>query len=228
MEKKTKYFDLSYDEMDAPWVPHIIQTMDATFESVLKDFHLPARNERYSFFLCQDVAQYISLTGKTEAEYEDWMVGWADYHLKRLCILSPRVVVGKSDEEMDKVIIHEIVHIALDALGNPDEVNLFLAEGIAVAYAEQTVPESIDPKAYPSISELWTEEGFYEYGGYDYAGIYVKHFISRYGTELFKKIYTGEESIFSYLDESFEQSAIAEYLHGGAVSAADAGWTIRP
>lgn len=213
MDRKTKYFDLFYERLDEPWVPHITGTIDAAFEKVLSDFHLSVPKERYSFFLCQDAAQYISLTGKTEAEYQAWMVGWADYHLRRLCILSPRVVVDRSPEDMDKVIIHEIVHIALDALGNPDEVNLFLAEGIAVAYAEQTEAEYIDTNTYPSVSEIWTEEGFYEHGGYDYAGVYIKYFISKHGVELFKKIYTGEEAIFPYLDESFEKNAIAEFLH---------------
>lgn len=135
MYDRTTYFDLYYDVQDEALIKDLRRTIDTAFERILSDFDLPVPDERYSFFLCRDAAEYITRTGKTAEEYEEWMVGWADYRLRKLCILSPRVVADKPPEEMRKVVIHEIVHLALDSLRSTDETEIFLAEGIAVAYA---------------------------------------------------------------------------------------------
>ncbi len=214
MYDRTTYFDLYYDAIDEPLIKDLRQTVDTDFERILSDFDLPVPGERYFFFLCRDVAEYIARTGKTAEEYEEWMVGWADYHSRKLCILSPRVVADRTPEEMRKVVIHEIVHIALDSLQAADRTGIFLSEGIAVAYAGQIAPEALDLENYPSILEIWSEDDFYDNGGYDYSGVYIRYFLKKYGTERFKKIYAGEDGLFQWIGEGFERDAIEDCLNG--------------
>lgn len=212
MHCKTECFDLYYNEIDENLIDEIISIADSSFAKVICDFNITVPGERYAFFLCKDVEEYITCTGKKKEDYREWMVGWADYNLKKLCIISPRVVADRSPEDMKKVIVHEIVHIALDLLGNPDDVNIFLGEGIAVAYAEQIESEYLSLNDYPAISDIYSEDGFYENNGYNYSGVYIKHFIELYGVECFKKVYIGEENILKYIEDGFEYNAIAKYL----------------
>ncbi len=218
MHYKTEYFDLYYNEIDKDLIDEIIRIADSSFARVICDFNITVPNEMYSFFLCKDVEEYIACTGKKKEDYREWMVGWADYKLKKLCILSPRVVADRSPEDMKKVIVHEIVHIAFDSLGNPDEANIFLGEGIAVAYAEQIESEYLNLNDYPTISDIYSEDGFYENNGYNYSGVYIKYFIELYGVECFKKVYIGEENIFKYVEEKFEYNAIAKYLNTNSIT----------
>lgn len=140
------------------------------------------------------------------------MVGNAEYNEKRICILSPNVVTDRSFDDMLSVIRHEIVHIAFDQLGNADEVNLLLAEGIAVAVADQICLDELDETDYPEAKLLQDEDYFYDNGGYMYSGVYVLYFLKKYGTDVFKKLYAGEDNIDKYLYEGFELEAIKELI----------------
>ena len=87
-----EHFRLFYYECDTNYADEVSRLADGCFDNAVAEFSLPKKADKYDFYLCPSIAEYIRLTGKTADTYEDWMVGWADYGLKRLCILSPRVV----------------------------------------------------------------------------------------------------------------------------------------
>lgn len=140
------------------------------------------------------------------------MVGNADYVNRRLCILSPNVVHDRTFEDMIKVCKHEVIHIAFDQLRDPDKTDIFIGEGIAVALAEQIDVSSIEPDNYPMADKLSDEEYFYENNGYLYSGVYVLYIIKKYGAEVYKRIYAGDEPLEKYLYEGFEKDAIQSLL----------------
>lgn len=205
---ETAHFILHYDERDHALAESLRRRADEDFERVTRDFSLTVPAEKFDFYLCPDVAAYQEITGYTEETYETWMVGWADYERRRLCILSPRVVRDRPPEAMDSVITHEIVHVVMDALRPGDECPLWLGEGVATLYAGQTCSRAVDVRHAPRIAEL--EEDFVGHGGYDYAGVYVWHFMNTFGKERFLRVYRGEEP--AALDDGFEREAVAAYL----------------
>lgn len=154
----------------------------------------------------------MEYTGKSKETYQDWMVGNVDYSRKRLCILSPRVVYDRSYEEMMKVIVHEIVHIAMDSLADADKVELWIAEGIALLYADQIELEYISETDFPKLNNLIGEDDFADNAGYDYAGIYVWYFIEKFGADIFKRVYMGLEQTGKYLYPEFEKEAVISFL----------------
>lgn len=209
---QTKHFELSFCENDAAYAVKISRMIEDVYSQIITTFALTDSEETYRFVLCRDVQEYIRETGKTADDYEQWMVGWADHRQKKLCILSPCAVTDRTETEMDKVIVHEIVHIALDTLGDPDDINICLAEGIAVFYANQIDRNEIDTENPPSFWSIYEEAGFYEFGGYQYSGIYVGYLLHRYGAEVFKALYTGERDIQPYITETFEKDALAAFF----------------
>lgn len=212
MRIQTKHFEISFCKEDADYASKISVLIEDVYSRITKTFQLSDMEETYRFVLCRDVPEYLIETGKTAENYEPWMVGWADYPKKKLCILSPSAVTDKTETEMDKVIVHEIVHIALDALGDPDEVNICLAEGIAVYYANQIDHNEIDAENPPSFWSISDEAGFYEFGGYPYSGVYAGFLLQRYGADVFKALYTGERDIRPYITASFEKNALAAFF----------------
>ncbi len=113
---------------------------------------------------------------------------------------------------MIKVCKHEVIHIAFGQLANPDAADIFIAEGIAVAFAEQINIPGLDPENYPPANMLSDEDYFYENNGYLYSGVYVLYIIKKYGADAYKRIYTQEDSLDKYLYEGFEKDAIQSLL----------------
>lgn len=212
---QTKHFELSFWEDDAAYGAKISMLIEDVYSQITTTFKISDAEETYRFVLCRDVPEYLRETGKTVDNYEPWMVGWADHRQKKLCILSPRVVTERTETEMDKVIVHEIVHIALDTLGDPDEINICLAEGIAVCYANQIDKNEIDIENPPPFWSIYEEAGFYEFGGYQYSGIYVWFLLRCYGAEVFKELYTGKRDIHPYITETFEKDAMTAFFQEG-------------
>lgn len=208
----TKHFEVSFENVDAAYGAKISTLIEDVCSQIITTFALADSEETYRFVLCRDVQEYIRETEKTVENYQPWMIGWADHRQKKLCILSPRAVTDRTETEMDKVIVHEIVHIALDALGDPDDINICLAEGIAVFYASQINKNEIHMENPPSFWSIYEEAGFYEFGGYQYSGIYVVYLLHRYGAEVFKALYTGERDIHPYITETFEKDALAAFF----------------
>lgn len=205
---KTKYFNVFYDEKDANIMDRILSVIDSTYENITRIFDLQKEDMTFALYICPDVESFKMLTGKSDEEYQEWMVGNADYANKRLCLLSPNVVRDRSFEDMLKVCKHEIIHIAFDQLCNPDEIDIFVAEGVAVAFAEQIDVSCIEVGNYPLAKCLSDENYFYENNGYLYSGVYVLYIIKKYGVEAYKRIYMGEETLDKYLYDGFEEDAI--------------------
>lgn len=210
---ESDFFRVFYDEKDAHVIKPILSVIDSTYESIISTFKLVKSKDRFSLYICPDVTAFKKLTGKSDEEYQEWMVGNADYENRRLCLLSPNEVKDRTFEEMLKVCKHEVIHIALDQLGNPDEVDIFISEGIAVAFAEQIDICSLDLENYPLARKLSDEDYFYENNGYLYSGVYVLYIIKKYGTDAYKRIYMQEASLDQYLYEGFEKDAIQSLLH---------------
>lgn len=208
----TKYFDVFYDDADNNIIDRIIRLIDDSYEQVINTFALSYDVNRFKFILCPDVTVYKRETGKSDDEYEDWMVGNAEYKKRTLCILSPQVVHDRTFDDMLSVIKHEIIHIAFDQLEDGDEANILLAEGIAVALAEQIDLSMLSEDDYPDVRKMSDEDYFYDNQGYLYSGAYVLHLLKRYGNEVFKKLYADQASIDDYLYDGFELDAIRELI----------------
>lgn len=205
---ETNYFSVFYDKADYNIIEQIVTLIDDTYDNTVKRFQLKTDNNKFKFMLCPSRESFRILTGKSDDEYEEWMVGNADYENRTLCILSPNIVNDRSFDDMLSVVKHEIIHIAFDQLQNADEANIMIAEGIAVACAEQIYINMLNDKSYPDARKLSDEQYFYENEGYLYSGVYVLYLIERVGIDSFKKIYAGEESIEKYLYDGFEKDAI--------------------
>lgn len=205
-------FHILYDEADEKVIDRIKDVIRSAYERVCGDFKLPESGESIEFCLAPGVEAFIEYTGKSKEAYQDWMVGWADYSQKRVCAMSPRVVRDRSEDEMMKVITHEIVHVALDVLAAEEDVELWLAEGIALLYAGQIEPEYVSADAFPMLSVLEGDEDFADNGGYDYAGVYAWYFIQKFGTDCFREVYRGAEKTRAYLYPGFEAEAVAAFL----------------
>lgn len=214
MPKKidSKYFTVFYDEKDNNVIDRIIAVIDATYENIISTFNMKKDTARFTIHLCHDVEAFKELTGKSDDEYQDWMVGNADYANRQLCILSPNVVHDRTFEDMLKVCKHEVIHIAFDQLGDPEKTNILISEGIAVLFAEQINISWLELNNCPSAEKLFDENYFYDNNGYLYSGVYVLYIIKKYGADVFKRIYANEEPLQKYLYEGFEKDAIQSLL----------------
>lgn len=204
---ETAYFVLYFDDRDREIAESLRLRADETLARVLRDFSLDAPEGKFDFYLCPDVPSFIACAGMPEEAYQRWMVGNADDENRRLCVLSPRVVTDRPPEAMDKVITHEIVHIAMDSLRPGGECPAWLGEGIATLYAGQVAAYSAEH--CPLIGDL--EADFPGNGGYDYAGAYVWYLLERCGLERFKRIYAGQEPAWAALYPGFERDATAAW-----------------
>lgn len=210
--RRTKFFNVYYADIDIDVIGPIVTAIDEMYEWVIDFFELMETTVMFDFYLCPDVEAFQFYAMKSDDTYQDWMVGNTDYTNNRICILSPRAVKDRSFEDMIKVIKHEIIHIALSALAAQDEASICMAEGIAVAFAEQIYIPSLDVNDHPRYIDLLDEEFFYENNGYNYAGVYVLYLLKKYGKNTFKNIYSGKERIEEYLFDGFEKEAISDLV----------------
>lgn len=209
---ESKFFSVVYDEKDANVVHEILSVIDNTYESIVRVFKLEKIQNRFTLYICPDVKSFKSISEKSDEEYQEWMVRNTDYANKKLCILSPNIVRDRTFEDMIKVCKHEVIHIALDQLGNPNEAGMLISEGVAVAFAEQIDIPSLRLENYPLAKKLSDENYFYENNGYLYSGVYVLHIIRKYGIDAYKRIYIREEILDKYLYEGFETEAIQSLM----------------
>lgn len=212
LRRETQHFTMFYDEQDSSIINRIAESVDNTYDSIIRRFELSYDWDKFRFMLCPDVQSFKEMTGKSDEEYQTWMVGNADYKKRMLCILSPNAVTDRSFEDMLSVVRHEVVHIAFDQLESAEEANIFIAEGIAVAMADQIMPDLLDVNDYPEAAKLSDEEYFYDNDGYTYSGVYVLYLLKKYGTEVFRNIYAGREPIEKYLYEGFEREAVLSFI----------------
>ena len=210
--RSTKYFNIFYSDIDINIIDRVIMEVDGMYESVINYFEMGKTAIAFDFYLCPDVETFKLYAMKSDEEYQNWMVGNTDYINNRICILSPRVVKDRSYEAMIKVIKHEIVHAAFCSLATPDKVSICVAEGIAVAFAEQIYLPCLNRDDYPKCIDLMDEEVFYKNNGYNYSGAYILYLLKKYGKDTFKNIYSGKENIEKYLFDDFEKEAISDLI----------------
>lgn len=211
---ETKYFNVTYSKEDKNILQQICILIDTTYENIINMFKLRRDMDKFELILCPNVLIFKEKAEIPDEHYKEWMVGNADYAQRKICILSPNVVTDRSFDDMLSVIKHEVIHIAFEQLQNANKTNIMISEGIAVALSGQINIMQINKKEYPEIRKLSDEKYFYENNGYIYSGVYVLHLLKKYGPELFKKIYCGEETIDKYIYDGFEKDAINELLDG--------------
>lgn len=184
-------------------------------------------------YLCSSIPEYLQQTGKQAEDYEPWMVGYADSRQGKICLLLPvnggagvqaeekendQAESNQAITELEKIAVHELVHIIFDRHCAVTDGEAWLTEGIAILYADQTDLQYVSEEDCPKIRTLGgrcvngeTPDEFVDYGGYDYAGIYVWYFIRKYGFEQFLAAYRNEIDTCEILPEGFEEEAVAAY-----------------
>lgn len=210
---KSKYFDVIYEKVDESFAEVIADKADKVYEDIIGRFGFDGvlGDEEVVLTICESVPRYIEVTNKTVEEYQEWMVGNSDFENRKITILSPRVSTTHTSEDIEKVLVHEIIHMIFDVHAGNDNAPIWCAEGIAILYAEQVELEYIDERVYPKIDELLDEESFAERGGYDYAGVYVWYFIERYGFAKFLELYCNVADASGLIYEGFESEAIRKF-----------------
>lgn len=221
LRKETEHFTIWYDTIDSDIAKEYSILIENTYTLICNNFGFIMNKEtgKFQFYICKSVEDYLYFTNKKKEDYKDWMVGWSDYSLRRLCLLSPKVVSGFHESELKKVIIHELVHAIFDDYCKVIDNEAWLSEGIAILYANQTDLEYISTSDYPKINDISgkckdgdTPENFYNNNGYDYAGIYVWYFISQYGFDMFIDAYKNNIDINTIIEVGFEKEAIDKYI----------------
>ncbi|MCM1056925.1 MAG: hypothetical protein NC517_04885 [Firmicutes bacterium] len=228
MKWETAHFDFYYSKFNADFARSLSGKIEDVYVRVAAKYGICLGDERYDFYLCATVEEYIRRTGKKAEEYQEWMLGWAGRAeegasccKKRLCLLrkdEPEQYTGEYLEYLTQIMIHEVTHIVFDQLtDNEDEVICWLAEGIAVMTAGQTNVEDISQDEFPLIRDIDGRgdcDAFYDNGGYDYAGVYVSYFIKKFGVENFVRAYRNEIDVNSLIYDGFEKEAILDFLTG--------------
>ena len=214
MMNETTHFISNYHETEVILAKQFITLLEAKYEEIQKAFQFKEATQKYAFYLCKNVEEYIEKTGKTKEEYQEWMVGHSNVDTHTICLLSPNASTEAANQDMKKVAVHELVHMMFDdATGVAgDDAEVWIAEGIAVLYAEQTDLRYVSKTEYPKLAELVGFDNFVDNGGYDYAGIYVWYFIKRFGFEKFLEVYRGECEWQTLISNGFEAEAVREFV----------------
>lgn len=214
MINETTHFITYYHEEEAVLAEQFITLLEDKYKEIQAAFQFKEVTPKYTFHLCNDVDEYIEKTGKTKEDYQEWMVGHSNGNTHTICLLSPNASEEAANQDMEKVAVHELVHMMFDdATGvAEDDAEVWIAEGIAVLYAEQTELRYVSKSEYPKLIELIGFDNFVDNGGYDYAGIYVWYFIKRFGFEKFLEVYRGECEWQTLIYDGFEAESIIAFV----------------
>lgn len=209
----TEHFCVWYKKEDKDIAYSYKEIIENKYNFICNKFKFPFNLQatKIHLYICRDIKDFILLANKKKEEYQDWMVGNTDFSLKRICLLSPKSCKTHSEKELEKVVIHEIIHILCDTYWGFLNTEAWVTEGIALLYANQINLQYINLDSYPKISELIGDK-FIDNGGYIYSGIYVWYFIKQFGIDKFIDLYKNKINVFTFLDESFEKNAIMELL----------------
>ena len=213
MIKETKHFITYFPEEENDMAEKFINLLEEKNGEIRENFGFGEATQKYNIQICNSIEEYIEKTGKKKEEYQSWMVGFSNSDSFTISILSPNVAEDRSMEDMEKVAVHELVHMIFDDVTKvaEDDAELWLAEGIAILYAKQTEMEYISRSEYPKLTDLIRFDNFADNQGYDYAGIYVWYFIRKFGFETFVRAYRGECNWQELIQEGFEAEAIEAY-----------------
>ena len=214
MINETTHFIFCYHETETSLAEQFIALLETKYEEIQKAFQFTETVQKYTFHLCNSVEDYILKTWKTKEEYQEWMVGHSNSDTRTICLLSPNASEEAANQDMEKVAVHELIHMMFDdATGvSEDDAEVWLAEGIAVLYADQTELQYVSETDYPRLAELVGFDNFVDNGGYDYAGIYVWYFIKKFGFDKFLEVYREERDWQRMIYDGFEAEAIQNYV----------------
>ena len=148
---ETRYFNLFYSKEDENILQRISTLIDATYENVINMFGLRTDTDKFEFVLCPNVSVFKKEAEITDERYKEWMVGNTDYAHRKICVLSPDAVTDRAFDDMLSVMKHEVIHLAFDQLGNENQANMMLSEGIAVALAGQINICQLNKDRYPDV-----------------------------------------------------------------------------
>lgn len=209
---ETDYFKIYYTEEDETFALTLTGRADKLYKNLSHQFNFGNlfADKIINLIVCESVAKFQEVTGKSPEKYQEWMVGNCDFENRKIAILSPRVSTTHTSAELEKVFIHETIHMLFDTYAGNLDAPIWCAEGIATLYAEQVPLNCIDEQNYPLITNLSDEETFADYGGYDYSGVYVWYFIQRYGFTKFLELYTNVPGVSGLIYNGFEADAIRE------------------
>lgn len=208
-----RHFLFKYESQDSEFAQSVINTAEAMYDRVSRDFDIEPDTELFTLNICPDTESFIIDAEKTTESYQSWMVGNANYEKRKLSILSPSAS-DRSIDEMLAVVRHEVVHIAFGKVSDksPDDISPLISEGGAVYLAEQVYPNLLDKSTRPDALKLNDEDYFYDNDGYNYSGVYMGYLIRKYGKEIYKKIYSENEPLEKYLYNGFENDAIDSFV----------------
>lgn len=214
MIKETTHFVSYYHDTEKDLAEQFIVLLEEKYKEIHKSFGFKEGTQKYHFNFCKDVEEYIAKTRKKKEEYQSWMVGHSNVDTHTISILSPKASEDAAGQDMDKVAVHELVHMIFDDATkvHEDDAEVWLAEGIAILYAEQTDLNYVSLSAYPKVTDLIGFDNFVDNQGYDYAGIYVWYFIQTFGFEKFIDVYRGECEWQKLIYDNFELEAIQSFL----------------
>ena len=206
----SKYFEVRFDPSDEPFAQTLMARADVVYAELMEKFGFTrsGAGQKILLTVCKSVPEYLEATHKAAEEYQEWMVGSSNLQNQTIAILSPRISTTHTAKELEKVFVHETVHMILDTQAGHEDAPIWCAEGIAVLYAEQVELDYIDEIDYPKIKELLNEETFAERGGYNYSGVYIWYFIERYGFSKFWELYNNVPGTFEMVYDCFEEDAI--------------------
>lgn len=146
---------------------------------------------RIEVIICPNADEYIAATSKAEDEYEAWMVGSSNFTARRIALLSPCAAAQHTPAELERVFVHEAVHMLFDPCIPGENAPPQCAEGIALYYAGQIEAQYICADSCPATAELTYEAAFADNGGNDYAGVYARYYIKRFGMPNFLNFMPG-------------------------------------
>lgn len=208
---QSTHFEIIHHKEDEAFARTIAERADALYTQLASQFGYDLSGSgRITLTICKDVPGFMAATGKTAGEYQNWMVGNSDFTSRRITLLSPQAAPTHSVQDLEKVFIHESIHMILDIHAGSEVAPIWCAEGVAVLYAGQIELAYVNELDCPKISDLLDEETFADRGGYDYAGVYVWFFIEQYGFTTFWDLYRNNLNPAEFIHEGFEKEAIKQ------------------
>ena len=179
--KKVNQIQILYTLTDEHLVEKVENSIRETEQFFQEEYHFKLSD--LNVWLCPTIEEYIIYAEKTKEEYETWMIGCSIQEQQKIVLLSPQASKDILLDDLLKIVKHELVHFMFDAnLLNCKPVE-WISEGIAILLADQTDLRYVSLDDYPKLEQISLPEEFADYGGYDYAGIYVWFFIKRYGKQ---------------------------------------------
>ena len=108
MINETTHFITYYHEAEATLAEQFIALLEDKYKEIQAAFRFKEATQKYVFYLCKNVEEYIEKTGKTKEEYQDWKKQepsiikllrqdgfWSLNRQRMKCIFIFRNVIGK-------------------------------------------------------------------------------------------------------------------------------------